>query len=89
VLPILLFLYPARYTRGGDLLASLLCYGIAKGLEFLDGQIYTGSGFVSGHTLKHLVAGFSAGFILLMLWHRQPRGEALPSRDAARVSLPA
>jgi hypothetical protein len=75
-LPILLFLYPARYTRGGDLLASLLCYGIAKGLEMLDGQVYASAGFVSGHTLKHLLAGFSAGFILLMLWHRQPRGEA-------------
>jgi hypothetical protein len=75
-LPILLFLYPARYTRGGDLLASLLCYGIAKALEMLDGQVYASAGFVSGHTLKHLVAGFSAGFILLMLWQRQPRDAA-------------
>ena len=32
VLPILLLLYPARYTRSGDLLASLLCYVLAKGL---------------------------------------------------------
>ncbi len=77
-LPILLFLYPARYTRGGDLLASLLCYGIAKAFEMLDGRVYTGTGFVSGHTLKHLIAGLSAGFILLMLWQRRPQTETPP-----------
>jgi hypothetical protein len=76
VLPILLVFYPARYTRSGDLLASLLCYVIAKVLEWQDARIYTGSGFVSGHTLKHLVAGLSAGFILLMLMYRQPREQA-------------
>jgi hypothetical protein len=73
IIPILLLFYPARYTHSGDLLASLLCYGLAKALEILDREVYTGAGFVSGHTLKHLVAGLAAGFILLMLWHRQPR----------------
>ena len=72
ILPVLLIFYPPRYTHGGDLLASLLCYGLAKGLEILDREVYTGAGFVSGHTLKHIVAGMAAGFILLMLWHRQP-----------------
>jgi hypothetical protein len=86
VLPMLLFLYPARYTRGGDLLASLLCYGLAKVVEFLDQHIFSSAGFVSGHTLKHLIAGFSAGFILLMLWKRQPRVNTLP--DAATAALP-
>ena len=37
-------------------LAALLCYVLAKGLEILDREVYTGAGFVSGHTLKHLVA---------------------------------
>ncbi len=73
ILPVLLIFYPPRYTHGGDLLASLLCYVLAKVLEILDRQVYTGAGFVSGHTLKHLVASLSAGFILLMLWQRQVR----------------
>lgn len=77
VLPILLC-YPARYTHGGNLLASLLCYVVAKAVEILDRQIYTGAGFVSGHTLKHLVAGVSAGLILLMLWQRQTRSQPAP-----------
>jgi hypothetical protein len=84
ILPVLLFFYPPRYTQGGDLLASLLCYGLAKALELLDKQVYTGAGFVSGHTLKHLVASLSAGFILLMLLHRQVRTEALETSDLAQ-----
>jgi hypothetical protein len=51
--------------------ASLGCYGIAKLLEMLDGQIYDQLGVVSGHTLKHLVAGLGAWFVLLMLQRRQ------------------
>jgi hypothetical protein len=73
IIPGLLLFYPPRYTHGGDLLASLLCYGLAKALEGLDKEVYTGAGFVSGHALKHLMAGLAAGFILLMLWQRQPR----------------
>jgi hypothetical protein len=73
IVPVLLCFYPPRYTKGGDLLASLLCYGLAKALEILDRAVYTGAGFVSGHSLKHVVAGLAAAFILLMLMRRQPR----------------
>lgn len=73
IVAVLLLFYPTRYTRGGDLLASLLCYGLAKALEILDTQVYTGAGIVSGHTLKHLVAGLAGAFILLMIWRRSPR----------------
>jgi hypothetical protein len=72
VVPILLATCPPRYTGAGDLLASLLCYGLAKALELLDGQVYTGTAFVSGHTLKHFVAGIGAGLIIVMLMRRRP-----------------
>lgn len=72
-LPFLLLLYPPRYTHASDLLASLLCYVLAKICEGLDRQLYTGAGFVSGHTMKHLIAGVAAGFILFMLWRRRDR----------------
>jgi len=72
MLPILLVFCPPRYTRTGDLVAMLLSYVLAKIVEILDAQIYTGSGIVSGHTLKHLIAGLTAGFPLLMLWQRRP-----------------
>lgn len=70
-LPILFLLFKPRYTGTGDMLASLACYGLAKALEILDKEVYTGGGFVSGHTLKHLVAGLSAYFVLFMLQRRQ------------------
>lgn len=71
-LALMLLFYPSRYTGSADLVASLACYALAKVLEILDGQIYTASGFVSGHTLKHLVAGLAAWFILHMLQVRRP-----------------
>jgi hypothetical protein len=81
MVPILLALYPPRYTHAGDLLAALLCYGLAKGCELLDHQVYTGGAIVSGHTLKHLISGVGSGFILLMLWRRQPIGSVIAPED--------
>jgi hypothetical protein len=70
-LPMLLLFFKPRYTRSGDLLASLACYVLAKAVEYLDANIYAQGSLVSGHTLKHLIAGGSAYFILLMLQHRR------------------
>jgi hypothetical protein len=70
--PVILLLFPPRYTRGADLVAALLCYLLAKALELLDAQVYAQGGFVSGHTLKHLVAGLSAGWLLYMVMKRRP-----------------
>jgi hypothetical protein len=86
ILPALLLFYPTRYTHGSDLLASLLCYGLAKGLEYFDGQVYTGAGFVSGHTLKHIVAAMAGGFILLMIWHRQERAQKVETGHIANLA---
>jgi hypothetical protein len=69
--PLLLTVCPPRYTAGGDLIAALACYSLAKILEILDRQVYTGAGLVSGHTLKHLTAALAAWFILHMLQRRR------------------
>lgn len=73
-LPVLLLFFPARYTGTAELVAMLVCYLIAKVMELMDGQIYAQGGFVSGHTLKHLIGGLSAYFILHMLQRRRPIG---------------
>jgi hypothetical protein len=85
LVPILLATCPPRYTGVGDLVASLLCYGLAKVLELADGQVYTGTAFVSGHTLKHLVAGIGAGLIIVMLMRRWP----IHAADYRPMALPA
>jgi hypothetical protein len=71
-LPLLFLFFAPRYTRTGDMIASLACYGLAKILEILDANVYAQGGLVSGHTLKHLVAGLSAYFVLFMLERRRP-----------------
>src|ERR1043165_7087697 len=45
-LPLLFVLFKPRYTGTADLVASLACYGIAKGLEILDARIYAQGGLV-------------------------------------------
>ena len=72
VLPFVLALFPPRYTRTGDLIGALAWYVVAKVLELLDYQVYAAGQLVSGHTLKHLVAGGSAYLILHMLERRRP-----------------
>ncbi len=71
-IPLLLWLAPARYTRGGDLLAVLLIYGVAKLFEALDGRIFALGQGVSGHSLKHLTAALACWWLLRGLMSRRP-----------------
>jgi hypothetical protein len=73
LIPVLLALFPSRYTRGCDWLAALGWYAAAKGFEFLDRPILAVGNVVSGHTLKHLAAAVAIYWILRMLVKRQPR----------------
>lgn len=70
-IPILLALFPARFMRGGDLLMAIGCYAVAKGLEEFDRGIFNLGEFVSGHTLKHLMAALGAWIVVRMLMRRQ------------------
>jgi hypothetical protein len=72
VLLLLIALFPPRYTRGADLIVSLLIYALAKVFEAADRAIFNLGGVVSGHTLKHVTAAVSAYWILRMLKLRAP-----------------
>jgi len=72
VLLLLVALFPPRYTRGADLIVSLLIYALAKVCEAADRPIFNLGSFVSGHTLKHISAAVSAYWILRMLRLRTP-----------------
>jgi hypothetical protein len=74
--PLMLLLLPPRYTRGADLVAALVCYLLAKALELLDAQVYAHGQVVSGHTLKHLVAGLSGLWLVVMVVKRRPVGHS-------------
>jgi hypothetical protein len=60
-------------------IASLRRYVLAKAFEVRDRRIFALGAIVSGHSLKHIVAAFSAYWILRMF---RLRTTALPSAAA-------
>jgi hypothetical protein len=77
-IPLLIWLFPARYTHAGYVFVALGWYLLAKGLEthFLDHAIYSAGRLVSGHTLKHLAAAAGAFWLFLMVQYRRPAAAA-------------
>jgi hypothetical protein len=71
-IPLLLALYPARYTRSADLLVAVAWYAAAKIAEGHDAEIFRALGVVSGHTLKHVLAAVGVGWLARMLYLRRP-----------------
>jgi len=82
VLLLVLFL-PASYSRSSDLGVVVGLYVLAKLLESIDKQIFGAGHIVSGHTLKHVAAGFAGLWILRMLEKRRP----LLGREETRATL--
>ena len=56
LIPLILSLYPSKVTPSHYVWGVLALYLLAKAAEVLDVRIYTITGGLSGHTLKHLVA---------------------------------
>ncbi len=75
VIPLLLVLFPARYTGSRLYLLALGAYLLAKVTEVKDLEIYRLGGVVSGHTVKHLLAAAGIGVMAWMLARREPRPE--------------
>jgi hypothetical protein len=73
-IPLLIWLFPARYTRAGYVFAALGWYVLAKVLEVssVDHAVYAAGRLVSGHTLKHLAAAAGAYCLFLMVRGRRP-----------------
>ncbi|RMD99715.1 MAG: alkaline phytoceramidase, partial [Bacteroidetes bacterium] len=69
----ILFFFPSRYSRGNRFGWVLLLYVLAKAAELLDAPIYALSQqAISGHTLKHLIAGLAVFVLAEMLRCRIP-----------------
>ena len=63
--------FPSRYSHSGDIYQVVGLYAFAKVAELLDRSIFTWvDGWVSGHTLKHMIAAYAAYRIVLMLQKR-------------------
>jgi hypothetical protein len=70
-IPLLLALFPARYTRGTDFVTVLVLYALAKLLELGDARVFSWLHGLSGHSLKHLVSAAACYVVLHMLARRE------------------
>jgi hypothetical protein len=72
-IPLMLALFPPRYTRGTDLLIAVAWYAAAKVCELYDERIFNLLDHnLSGHTIKHLLSAAGAYWVCRMLEKRQP-----------------
>lgn len=74
IIPFLLLLMRPNYTGTRYFVIALSTYMFAKALELADASIFhASSGFISGHTLKHLAAAGPGIAIILYLQRRRIR----------------
>lgn len=73
LIPFIVVLFPSALLPTRYIWALLLAYAVAKALELLDLPIYRVSRVISGHTLKHIVAGAGLYFLVLAIKRRKPR----------------
>ena len=74
-IPFILGMFPGRYTHRGYLLHGLVFYAFAKAAEYYDRETFgLTSQFISGHSVKHLLAAMAPLFLWLMLRQRREAG---------------
>jgi hypothetical protein len=66
----MILLFPSRYSGTTDLFIVFFLFVVAKAAESLDQPIYSVHHIVSGHSLKHLIAGAGCYWMLRMLKRR-------------------
>lgn len=72
LIPLLLGLYPPRYSGGRDILAVIGLYQLALLCDLSDRLVFDLSGgLVSGHTLKHVIAALAVYWVARYLRRRR------------------
>jgi len=71
MIPVMVLLFPSRYGGDREVLQALGLYALAMLCDLLDARIFDLGQIVSGHTLKHLLAGAAAYQVLHMLTARR------------------
>lgn len=70
LIPLLLWLYPPRYSGDRDILAVIGLYLLALLCDLMDHQIAALTGVVSGHTVKHVIAALAMYCVVVRLRRR-------------------
>lgn len=71
LIPLLLWLYPPRYSGDRNILTVIGLYALVLLFDFSDRPVFvlTG-GLISGHTIKHVIAALAAYWVVLHLRRR-------------------
>jgi len=67
LIPATILPLPKGTIRNTTIWKAFAWYGVAKIAEYMDKPIFEWTGFVSGHTLKHLCAGIAAYCLLAII----------------------
>lgn len=72
LVPLLIWLYPPRYSNDRDILIVITLYGLALLCDLGDRPVFTlTGGLVSGHTCKHVIAALAAYWLMRRLQRRR------------------
>lgn len=80
-LPLILWLFRSQYSHGQYYMYALLAYLASKWAESNDDVIYDNLGVLSGHSIKHLLAGLG-GFLIYTGW--KIRSERIGPKETPR-----
>ena len=72
VIPLILLFFKSTFTNTHGYWFLLLAYVIAKLLEHFDSQIYNILFFISGHSIKHVIAALGV-YLLLISYNNRER----------------
>lgn len=72
IVPIMLFFFSSTFSLTHGYWYLMLCYLLAKFFEHFDAEVYEVLGFISGHSIKHMVAALGL-YILLRSFENRYR----------------
>lgn len=70
-IPLILICFSSRFTKSSAYWLLLMAYVIAKLCEHFDGQIYDSLRFISGHSIKHIMAALGLYLLLYSFEKRE------------------
>ncbi|MBN4080614.1 ceramidase domain-containing protein [Beggiatoa alba] len=70
IIPVILVCFCSYCSRANAYWMLLLAYVVSKFFEQFDAEVYSSLGFISGHTIKHIVAAFGI-YLLLVSYQRR------------------
>jgi len=71
-IPVILLFFSSTNVKACGYWWLLLAYVVAKFLEYFDSEVFEFLGFISGHSLKHIMAAMGVYFLLISLDRKNP-----------------